>query len=73
VFTNDNKFVMAAVRKLIFVWDAQTGSHVKTLDSHFGRVLSLVPVIVGDKIDKVISSSIDRSIKVSYRFFVMNE
>ena len=65
VFTKNNQFVVAAIRKSIHVWDTQTGNHIKALDSHFGRILSLVPVTVGDKLSKLVSSSIDRSIKVS--------
>jgi len=65
VFTKNNQFIVAAIRKSIYVWDAQTGRFVKTLDAHFGRILSLVVVEVGDKANRVVSSSIDRSIKVS--------
>ena len=61
VFTKNNEFVVAGVRKNLYVWDAAIGTLVKTLDAHFGRITVLVSV---NKINKIVSSSIDKSIKV---------
>ena len=61
VFSRESEFVVACVRKNIYVWDTKSGELSKTLDAHFGRIIQIVAV---PKINKVISSSIDKSIKV---------
>jgi len=63
VLTTKNEFVVAAVRKVIYVWDSQTGSLVKTLDGHFARVTALLSVTSRD-VNNVISVSIDKTVKV---------
>lgn len=60
--TKNNHFVVAAVRKNLYVWDVKQGNMVKVLDAHFGRIIALTSVTVG--CNKVISSSIDKTIKV---------
>ncbi|XP_069111532.1 NACHT and WD repeat domain-containing protein 2-like [Argopecten irradians] len=62
VFTKHNHFVVAGVRKNMYVWDTKQGNMVKVLDAHFGRIISLRAVSSG--CNKVISSSIDKTIKV---------
>ncbi|KAL3831256.1 hypothetical protein ACJMK2_023030 [Sinanodonta woodiana] len=62
VFTKHNHFVVAAVRKNLYVWDVKQGNMVKVLDAHFGRIVALTSVSAG--CNKVISSSIDKTIKV---------
>ncbi|KAL5006957.1 hypothetical protein ScPMuIL_015763 [Solemya velum] len=62
VFTKHNHFVVAGVRKNLYVWDVKQGNMVKTLDAHFGRIIALTAVTEGG--NKVISSSIDKTIKV---------
>ena len=62
VLTRNNHFVVAAVRKNLYVWDSKQGNLVKVLDAHFGRIIALTSVAVGS--NKVISSSIDKTIKV---------
>lgn len=44
VLTSKNEFVVAAVLKVLYIWDSQTGSLVKTLDEHFARVTALLSV-----------------------------
>ena len=61
VFTKNMQFVVAAVRKNIYVWDVKVGNMVKILDAHFGRVICLVSV---PSLNKVISASMDKTIKV---------
>ncbi len=63
VFTKNSEFLVAGVRKNLYVWDVKAGNLLKTLDVHFGRIISLVAVSTSDT-NKVISSSIDKSIKV---------
>ena len=60
--TKNNHFVVAAVRKNLYVWDVKKGNMVKVLDAHFGRIIALTSVTSG--CNKVISSSIDKTIKV---------
>ena len=60
--TRNNHFVVAAVRKNIYVWDVKQGNMVKVLDAHFGRIIALTSVTQG--CNKIISSSIDKTIKV---------
>ena len=62
VFTKQNHFVVAAVRKNLYVWDTKQGNMVKVLDAHFGRIIALGSVTSG--CNKVVSSSIDKTIKV---------
>lgn len=62
VFTKSNHFVVAAVRKNLYVWDTKQGNMVKVLDAHFGRIIALISVTAGT--NKLISSSIDKTIKV---------
>ena len=62
VLTRNNHFVVAAVRKNLYVWDVKQGNMVKVLDAHFGRIIALTSVTQG--CNKVISSSIDKTIKV---------
>ncbi|KAJ8313494.1 hypothetical protein KUTeg_008055 [Tegillarca granosa] len=62
VFTKNNHFVVAAVRKNLYVWDTKQGNMVKVLDAHFGRIIALTAVSSG--CNKVVSSSIDKTIKV---------
>ncbi|XP_060597437.1 NACHT and WD repeat domain-containing protein 2-like [Ruditapes philippinarum] len=60
--TRNNHFVVAAVRKNLYVWDVKQGNMVKVLDAHFGRIIALTAVTHG--CNKIISSSIDKTIKV---------
>lgn len=53
---------MAAVRKILYVWSVEDATLVQVLDVHFGRVVTLSSVTHG--MNKLVSSSIDRSIKV---------
>ncbi|XP_076470740.1 NACHT and WD repeat domain-containing protein 2-like [Babylonia areolata] len=62
VFTKGNQFVVAGVRKNLYVWDVKQGNMVKTLDAHFGRIIAMDSVTVGCNV--VISSSMDKTIKV---------
>lgn len=61
-FTKNNHFVVAGVRRNLYVWDVKQGNMVKVLDAHFGRIIAM-DAVRGKK-NKVISSSIDKTIKV---------
>lgn len=45
------------------MWSLETKHLVKTLDAHFGRIISLKPLTIGNW-NSVITSSIDRTVKV---------
>lgn len=56
-------YVVAGVRKNLYVWSIQTQQLMKVLDAHFGRIIQLEALTVGNW-NSVITSSIDRSVKV---------
>jgi WD40 repeat protein len=58
-----NQFIVAAVRKNLYVWDVKQGNMVKTLDAHFGRIIAMTSVAAAVR-NVIISSSIDKTIKV---------
>lgn len=47
------------------MWDVKHGNLVKTLDAHFARVCGLLSVTAPDRTNKLISSSLDKTIKVN--------
>lgn len=49
--------------KMLYVWNMETEKLIKVLDAHFGRIISLLPLTTGNW-NSVITSSIDRSVKV---------
>ena len=57
-----NQFVVAGVRKNLYVWDVKQGNMVKVLDAHFGRIIAMTSVSTGRNV--VISSSMDKTINV---------
>mgnify|MGYP001793275602 len=65
LFSRRNEFLCAGVRKYIFVFDVKNGNLVKTLDAHFARVCGLMSVTAPDRTNKLISASLDKTIKVS--------
>lgn len=56
-------YAVAGVRKNLYVWCLQTKELVKVLDAHFGRIIQLEALTIGNW-NSVITSSIDRSVKV---------
>jgi len=63
VLTTNNEFAAAAVRNVLYIWDAQTGSLVNSFDDHFARITALLSVS-NSHVNNVISVSLDRTIKV---------
>ncbi|UYV69119.1 NWD2 [Cordylochernes scorpioides] len=63
VLTKHQQYAVGGVRKSIYVWNAKDGNLLKIVDAHFGRIIQLQALIV-DEFNGLISSSIDRSIKV---------
>lgn len=56
-------YAVAGVRKNLYVWCLKTRDLVKILDAHFGRIIQLEALTIGNW-NSVITSSIDRSVKV---------
>lgn len=56
-------YAVAGVRKNLYVWCLQTLQLVKVLDAHFGRIIQLEALTIGNW-NNVVTSSIDRSVKV---------
>ena len=61
--SKDLKYIVAGVRKTLYVWSAETEQLVKSLDAHFGRIIGMAPLTVGDS-NCVVTTSLDRSVKV---------
>ncbi|XP_026468840.1 uncharacterized protein LOC113372707 [Ctenocephalides felis] len=56
-------YAVAGVRKNLYVWSLPDGNLVKSLDAHFGRIMQLESLTIGNW-NSVITSSIDRTVKV---------
>lgn len=56
-------YAVAGVRKSLYIWSLNTCDLVKILDAHFARIIQLEALTIGNW-NSVITSSIDRSVKV---------
>ncbi|CAG9829633.1 unnamed protein product [Diabrotica balteata] len=56
-------YAIAGVRKNLYVWSMESKKLVKVLDAHFGRIIQLEPLTVGNW-NSIVTSSIDRTAKV---------
>lgn len=56
-------YAVAGVRKNLYVWCLETKNLMKILDAHFGRIMQLEALTIGNW-NSVITSSIDRSVKI---------
>lgn len=56
-------YAVAGVRKNLYVWCLEARQLLKVLDAHFGRIIQLEALTIGNW-NSVITSSIDRSVKV---------
>ncbi|XP_059619516.1 NACHT and WD repeat domain-containing protein 2 [Phlebotomus argentipes] len=56
-------YAVAGVRKNLYVWCLESKQLMKILDAHFGRIIQLEALTIGNW-NSVITSSIDRSVKV---------
>lgn len=63
MISSKHDYVVAGVRKNLYVWCIKTQQLMKVLDAHFGRIIQLEALTVGNW-NSVITSSIDRSVKV---------
>lgn len=56
-------YAVAGVRKNLYVWCLETKQLMKVLDAHFGRIMQLEALTIGNW-NSCVTSSIDRSVKV---------
>lgn len=56
-------YAIAGVRKSLYVWSLESKLLMKVLDAHFGRIIQLEALVVGNW-NSCVTSSIDRSVKV---------
>lgn len=56
-------YAVAGVRKNLYVWCLESRQLMKVLDAHFGRIIQLEALTIGNW-NSCITSSIDRSVKV---------
>lgn len=56
-------YAVAGVRKNLYVWCLHTRQLAKVLDAHFGRIIQLEALTIGNW-NNLVTSSIDRSVKV---------
>ncbi|CAL8088660.1 unnamed protein product [Orchesella dallaii] len=63
VLSKDAIYAIAGVRKNLYVWDMIKGELLKNLDAHFGRIIKIQSLTIGNW-NSVITSSIDRTVKV---------
>ncbi|KAJ8916564.1 hypothetical protein NQ315_000208 [Exocentrus adspersus] len=56
-------YAIAGVRKNLYVWNMENRKLVKVLDAHFGRIIQLEPLTIGNW-NSMVTSSIDRTAKV---------
>ena len=63
ILSAGDKLAVTGIRRDLFCWDMETGDLVKQMVAHFQRIVEIKSLVVG-KENAVITSSIDRSIKI---------
>merc|ERR1712106_756036 len=63
VLSKGDLLAVSGIRQELIVWDMDNGALVKRLTAHFQRIVEIKSLVVG-KENSVLTSSIDRSIKV---------
>ena len=63
VLSAGDKYAVAGIRKELYIWNMETEELSKVLYAHFQRIVDIKSLVVGRE-NSVITSSIDRSIKV---------
>ena len=58
-----DEYAVAGIRKELFIWAMESCQLVKVLAAHFQRIIDMQSLVVGRE-NSVITSSIDKSIKV---------
>ena len=63
VLSAGDKYAVAGIRKELYIWNMENEQLSKVLYAHFQRIVDIKSLVIG-KENSVITSSIDRSIKV---------
>lgn len=63
MISGTKNYAVAGVRKSLYVWSLESSELLKILDAHFARIIQLEALTIGNW-NSVITSSIDRSVKV---------
>ncbi|CAH1118502.1 unnamed protein product [Phaedon cochleariae] len=63
ILSAHKNYAIAGVRKNLYVWSIETRKLVKVLDAHFGRIIQLEALTIGNW-NSIVTSSIDRTAKV---------
>ena len=63
VLSAEDKYAVAGIRKELYIWNMENEQLSKVLYAHFQRIVDIQSLVVGRE-NSVITSSIDRSIKV---------
>ena len=63
VLSAKDKYAVSGIRKELYIWNMETEELSKVLYAHFQRIVDIKSLVVGRE-NSVITSSIDRSIKV---------
>ena len=63
ILSTGHKYAIAGIRKQMYIWNVNREELVKCFDAHFGRIIDVQALTMGDW-NLAISSSIDRTVKV---------
>ena len=63
ILSSGHKYAIAGIRKQMYIWNVSNEELVKCFDAHFGRIIDVQPLTMGDW-NLAITSSIDRTVKV---------
>jgi WD40 repeat protein len=63
ILSSGHKYAIAGIRKQMYIWNVNKEELVKCFDAHFGRIIDVQSLTMGDW-NLAISSSIDRTVKV---------
>ena len=63
ILSSRHKYAIAGIRKQMYIWNVSSEELVKSFDAHFGRIIDVQPLTMGDW-NLAITSSIDRTVKV---------
>ena len=72
IMSAEDRYAVAGIRKELYIWSMDTGVLSKVLNAHFQRIIDVCSLVYG-KENSIITSSIDRSIKVWNLNYIFEE
>ena len=72
ILSAEDKYAVAGIRKELYIWSLETEVLSKVLNAHFQRIIDICSLVQG-KENSIITSSIDRSIKVWNLNYIFEE